>query len=393
MKILQVSHSFIPCFDSGGVVRVVYEISKDLVARGHDLTVYTTDGCTKRLDVQVNSPVELDGIRVYYFRNISNWLRMKLKLATPYAMLRVMSREIREFDVVHIHEHRTITAVIASHYAKKNGIPYIIQDHGSALPFFQKSTFKKIFDRLWGDAMFKYASRVIALTEAEVEQYKEIGVDTAKIEVVPNGINLSEYEDLPEKGEFRGKYDVKSDERIILYLGRLNKIKAPDLLIKSFAELSNEMEGVKLVMVGPDDGCMENLNHLLRSKDLEDKVLFTGPLYNQDKLEAYVDADIYVLPSLYETFPNTVIEACACGTPVVITDRCGISQMIADTVGIVVEYDKNSLKDGLIHLLVDDELREKFEARCSDFVEEHFNIHNVIDSLESIYLNSRKQEL
>ena len=159
--------------------------------------------------------------------------------------------------------------------------------------------------------MFKYASRVIALTEAEVEQYKEVGVDTAKIEVVPNGINLSEYEDLPEKGEFRGKYDIKPDERIILYLGRLNKIKAPDLLIKSFAELSNEMKCVKLVMVGPDDGCMENLNHLLRSKDLEDKVLFTGPLYNQDKLEAYVDADIYVLPSLYETFPNTVIEACA----------------------------------------------------------------------------------
>ena len=54
------------------------------------MTVYTTDGCTKRLDVQLNSPVELDGIRVYYFRNISNWLRMKLKLATPYSMLRVM---------------------------------------------------------------------------------------------------------------------------------------------------------------------------------------------------------------------------------------------------------------------------------------------------------------
>ena len=67
--------------------------------------------------------------------------------------------------------------------------------------------------------------------------------------------------------------------------------------------------------------------------------------------------------------------------------------MIADNVGIVVEYDKNSLKDGLIRILVDDELREKFEARCSDFVEEYFNIHNVIDSLESIYLNSRKQEL
>lgn len=388
MKILQVSHSFIPCFDSGGVVRVVYEISKELSAKGHDVTVYTTDGCIKRLKVETNSQVELDGIRVYYFRNISNWLRMKLKLATPYYMLRVIRTEIRGFDVVHIHEHRTFTAVIAAHYAKKNKIPYVIQDHGSALPFFQKSMFKKVFDRVWGNGMFKHASKVIALTEAEVQQYKEIGVDESKIEVVPNGINLSEYEDQPEKGKFRKKYGISLDVRIVLYLGRLNRIKAPDLLIKSFVELSKEMKNVKLVMVGPDDGCMDYLNKLLKSNDLTDEVLFTGPLYNKDKLEAYVDADIYVLPSFYETFPNTVIESCACGTPVVITDRCGISDMINDKVGLVVEYDKNSLKEGLKHMLQDDALREKFESECKDFVGKYFNIDSVIDKLENVYENA-----
>lgn len=389
MKILQISHSFIPCFDSGGVVRVVYEISKELSAKGHDVTVYTTDGCIKRLKVKKNSPVELEGIRVYYFRNISNWLRMKLKLATPYSMFRVIRAEINDFDVVHIHEHRTLTAVIASRYAKKNKIPYVVQDHGSALPFFQKSTFKKVFDKIWGNDMLKHASKVIALTEAEVEQYMKIGIDKAKIEVVPNGINLSEYEDLPEKGKFRKKYGISSDELIILYLGRLNRIKAPDLLIKSFAEISREIEKVKLVMVGPDDGCMEYLNKLLKMENLTDEVLFTGPLYNKDKLGAYIDADVYVLPSFYETFPNTVIEACACGTPVVITDRCGISDLINDKVGMVVEYDKNSLKEGITRILWDDALREKFESECKDFVEKHFNIDSVIDKLETVYDSAR----
>ena len=84
MNILQVSQSFYPCFDAGGVVRVVYEISKELTAKGHNVTVYTTDGCTKRLKVEKNIPVPVEGIKVYYFSNLSNKLKIKLKITTPY---------------------------------------------------------------------------------------------------------------------------------------------------------------------------------------------------------------------------------------------------------------------------------------------------------------------
>jgi glycogen synthase len=105
MNILQISQSFYPCFDSGGVVRAVYEISKELVAQGHDVTVYTTDGCTKRLDVEKNEIVTLDGIKVYYFSNLSNKLKIRLKVATPYHLFKIIRSVIKNFDIIHIHEH------------------------------------------------------------------------------------------------------------------------------------------------------------------------------------------------------------------------------------------------------------------------------------------------
>lgn len=384
MKILQVSHSFIPCFDSGGVVRVVYEISKDLVARGHDVTVYTTDGCTKRLDVQVNSPVKLDGFKVYYFRNLSNWLRMKLKLATPYAMFGVIRSEVKYFDIIHIHEHRTITAVIASHYAKKNKIPYIIQDHGSALPFFHKTLFKNVFDRIWGNNMLKHASKVIALTESEVDQYKEIGVDETKIEVVPNGIDIKEYHDIPKIGEFRDKYAIGADEKIVLYLGRLNRSKGIDLLIRAFYNLLTEFKNVKLVIVGPDDGFLLDIKNLVNDLGIEDKVLLTGPLYHKDKMGAYIDANVFVTPN-FSGFPITFLESCACKLPLITTKMGDDLEWIDGNVGFVTEYEEISLEKAILSLLSDESLNEKFGLNGLKLVQNRFNWETITKDLERLY--------
>ncbi|GAI33437.1 unnamed protein product, partial [marine sediment metagenome] len=83
-----------------------------------------------------------------------------------------------------------------------------------------------------------------------------------------------------------------------------------------------------LVFVGPDDGYLPALKKLVKELMIEEKVLFTGPLFGKEKLEAYVDADVYVLPSSYEIFGLTVLEACACGTPVVVTEACGLANWV-----------------------------------------------------------------
>ncbi|WP_281063400.1 glycosyltransferase [Methanobacterium aggregans] len=196
---------------------------------------------------------------------------------------------------------------------------------------------------------------------------------------------MSEYQNLPKKGEFRKKYSIDDNEKFILYLGRINRIKGLDLLLESFSEISKDLDDVKLVIIGPNDGFLDQLKKIVKNLKLADKVMFPGPLYKENKLEAYIDADIYVLPSIYETFPNTVIESCACETPVILTEGCGISDLIRNDVGYVVKFDKNSLKDALLTILENDELRKNLSKKCSNFVQVNFNLDKTMNKLEEIY--------
>ena len=373
MKILQVVPFFTPA--RGGSVVAPYNLSKHLAERGHEVTIFTTD-----FELDKDYIQSLDGIRVVPFHCIAN---IGLMLISP-EMKKQLNGEIGNFDAIHMHNFRSYQNIVAYHYAKKCNIPYVLQARGSVLPFFQKQRLKKIFDLFFGYKILRDASKVIALTKTEIEQYKKMGVDKDKIEIVPNGIDLSEYDNLPGKGEFRRKYSIGDDEKMVLYLGRLHKIKGIDLLVKAFSDLVKELDNVKLVIAGPDDGFLPMLKKQIEDLKIGDKILFTGPLYKRDKLEAYVDADVYVLPSVYETFPNTVLEACACGTPVIVTDRCGIADFV-EKVGYVVEYDKDQLREAIFKVLNDEGLRRRFGEEGRKWVRKDFGWDKVVRKVEEIY--------
>jgi glycosyltransferase involved in cell wall biosynthesis len=375
MNILQIIPFFTPA--RGGSVVAPYNLSKHLAKRGHEVTIITTDFELDKGYIQ-----SLDGVRVVPFHCIAN---IGLMLISP-KMKGLLKKEIKNFDVIHMHIFRSYQNIIAHQYAKKYGVPYILQAHGSVLPFFQKQRLKKIFDSFFGYRILKDASKIIASTKIEAEQYKEMGVDEGKIEIVPNGIDLSEYENLPKRGDFRQQYSIRDDEKLILYLGRIHKIKGIDLLVKAFADLINELDDVRLVIVGPDDGFLSTLKRRIKDLKIDDKILLTGLLPEKDKLRAYVDADVYVLPSVYETFPVTVLEACACGTPVIVTDRCGIANIINDNnVGYVVEYNKEQLQDAIFKILTNDELRRYLGGGGKTLVREKYSWDIVVEQLEKIY--------
>ena len=380
MRILQVIHYLSP-LHGGGSINVAYNLSKHLAERGHKVTIFTTD-----FELDNGYIQSLDGVRVVLFHCIAN---IGLMLISP-EMKKLLKEEIRDFDVIHMHNFRSYQNVVAHHYAKKYGVPYILQAHGSVLPFFQKQRLKKLYDWVWGYRILKDASKVIALTKTEAEQYKKMGVGEDKIEIVPNGIDLSEYENLPKRGEFRRKYLIGDDKKIILYLGRIHKIKGLDLLVKAFANLLRKLDNVKLVIVGPDDGFLSALKRQIKDLKIGDRILFTGPLYDGDKLKVYVDADVFVLPSVYETFPVTVLEAWASGTPVIVTDKCGIANII-DKVGYVVEYDKDQLQSAIFKVLSDEGLRRRFGEEGRRLVREELSWDKVVLNVEKIYLSLIEQ--
>ncbi len=384
MRILQVTASFKPSWEAGGVTRVAYGISKWLAEQGHHVTVYTTNKILRTLDVEANRPVELEGMRVYYFDNMRRYFSSKIP-PVPYYLPLIARKEVKQFDIIHIHDHRTLLAVIIYHYAKKYNIPYVVQAHGSLVTFFQRGWLKKSFDAVWGCRILKDASKVIAVAKTEVEQYESVGMSEDKIEIVPSGIDLSEFDNLPERGGFRRKYGLGDDQRIILYLGRIHKIKGLDILTKAFADLSKEIDNANLAIVGPDDGYLSTLKRLTKELHIEEKVLFTGSLYEREKLQAYVDADICVLPSSYEIFGITILEALACGTPVVLTDRCGIAEAIDGETGLVVPYDKEQLKYALLRMLGDDKMRLQFSEKGKLLVREKFSWEKMAEQMEKVY--------
>ncbi|WP_407411814.1 glycosyltransferase [Methanobrevibacter sp.] len=383
MRILHVVPSFAPCFAHGGVVNASYQIAKKQVEDGHDVTVYTTDSCNERLQFEDNYNVDVDGIKVFYFKNLSNNIKNKLTIDTPVSAISHIRRTIADFDIIQIHEHRHSLAIATHRYAKKNRIPYVLQAHGSVLPFFQKEKLKDIFDKLWGFDILHDASRVFALTEVEKEQYLKMGVAEDRIEIVPLGINLDEYANLPETGNFKSRHGIDAEDRVILFLGRIHEIKGLDLLVNAFDKIRND--NVKLAIVGGDSGFKDTLDEMIEERDLQDRVIFPGVLTGRDKIEALVDCDVFVMPSRYESFTTSGLEAMACGKPLVLTRNNHIHTWVKDNVGLVCDFDEEDLSNCIETLLDNGELCREFGETGRKLIEDKYDWDKVSKHIESIY--------
>lgn len=375
MKILHLFDFFsIP--HGGGSVDSLYRLSQAQALRGHEISIYTSDF---KLDQEYID--SLQGVKVYPFHSWLNILRMPI---APGLVTKV-KKTLREFDIIHLHQYRSFQNIVIHRYATKYNIPYVLQAHGSLTTFFQKGWLKRTFDVIWGYRILNDASKLIAVTEVEAEQYKSMGVSKDKIEIIPHGISLTDFENLPSRGTFREKYGFNDSEQIILYLGRINEIKGINILIQAFAGLSTDERKIKLVIIGPDEGFLSSLKNLITDLDIEDKVVFTGPLYGQEKFSAYIDADVYVLPSVYEIFGITVLEACACGTPVVVTDRCGIANILDGEAGLVTPYDPEQLRHRISTLLDNEQLRLQLGEKGRLLVREKLNWETIVDNVEGVY--------
>jgi glycosyltransferase involved in cell wall biosynthesis len=142
-----------------------------------------------------------------------------------------------------------------------------------------------------------------------------------------------------------------------------------------------------LVIAGPDDGYLNEAKRLAQALDVSNHVLFTGPLYGEDKMAAYIDSEVYVLPSRYETFPMAILEAYACGKPVVASEVGGLRDLVknGETGLLFKPEDVKQLAERISNILNDDKMAEEMGLRGRNFVEEDFTIEKIIEKLEKLY--------
>jgi glycosyltransferase involved in cell wall biosynthesis len=382
-----VTNFFKPSFEAGGVARVAYDISRHLVKNNHEVTVFTTNRSKYNINVKANRSLNIEGMKVYYFDNLRKYFPVKI-VPIPYYLPIIARKEIQNFDVIHIHEHRSLLAIFSYHYARKYRVPYILQAHGSIPKYTGVKNLKSLYDSIIGYNIIKNASKLIAVSNLEIEQYKKIGVPKEKIVVIPNGIDIESFKFLPSKGTFKKRYDI-SEKHIILFLGRLNKIKGIEFLIKSYAELVCTTEDIVLVLAGSDDGYKKYLESYIVQLKLKNKVKIVGFIDGQNKLAAYVDADVLVYPSIFEIFGLVPFEALMCGTPVIITDKCGCSELIEDTKsGIVVKYgDEKGLIKSIKLIIENSQNSEKLVKNGQEHIMNNLSFEKVVCLMEKVYEN------
>ena len=385
VHILHVTLGFYPALTWGGPVKVVYQNGRELVRRGHRVTVYCTNLLDKKNKIHPGTfEREMDGMRIVYFDtwNIHWWPGTLGPFWLP-DLRTYLKREIAEFDVVHLNGHRSPMNLLAGTAARNAGIPIVTQGHGTFTIGINSLWTKRLYDWVFGSIEVKQNSAFIALQDIERQQAVAYGFPEASIEIIPNGIDCMSREKLPDPGSFRRRFGFDLERPLILFLGRINKIKGTDMLIKAFARLQDP--DAQLAVAGPDDGQLTEVQRLVQKYGLEKRVIIPGVLSPSAVLAAYQDADLFVLPSRFDAYPTTIMEACLFGKPMVITEGCGTASLVRDRVADVVPFDADEFAAAMQRLLTDRERYDRYRANCQEMVAHTFSIKAVIDRLEALY--------
>jgi glycosyltransferase involved in cell wall biosynthesis len=375
MRILNVTQSYAPFFEFGGPPEKVRALSEGLAQLGNEVTVLTADwGLERRLaELPGEQPAEsspfgkkreVQGVKAIY---LGNWFHYHAVSWNP-ALRRYLRARLQNFDVVHIFGLYDLLGPRTAAAAQKLKIPYVVEPIGMFVPIVRNLFLKRAYHRFLGREMLQHASAIIATAEQEKFELIAGGISAEKIILRRNGVTVPG--SFPPRGAFRASLKIPVDARLILFLGRLSQKKSPDLLLEAFAQLPPFSPAAHLAFVGPDEsGMLPRLQQMAARLNLSPRIHFPGPLSGDAKWSAYRDADIFVLPSQNENFGNTAAESVAAGTPVILTDQCGIAPLLDGVAGISVPHSATSLVQTMASLFNSPALYAQLKSGCTSAVQ------------------------
>ncbi len=382
MKILHVIANLAPRY--GGPSKVCVEVAQAVARLGHEVSIYTTnqDG-PGELAVPLDRPVIKDGVEIRYFP-----IQPPRFWGTSWSLARALDQKIKESDLVHIDSLYLFHDLVAGHYCRKYGVPYLIRPHGSLDPFiYRRHRWRKAIMELWFENRNIRNAAAILFTADEEMRLARPYIGDAPGAVVSLGLDPREFQELPEPGRFRGRFPEVGEKKIILFLGRINFKKGLDLLVPAMARVLRQRQDVHLVLAGPDnDGYGARVKEWLKQEGIPDDATFTGMLLGEERLAVLRDAQMFVLSSYSENFGIAVIEAMACGLPVVISDKVNIWREVdAAGAGLVVPCEAAALAAALERLLNDPGLAAAMGQRGRALVAERFQWGSIALAMQELY--------
>jgi glycosyltransferase involved in cell wall biosynthesis len=365
MKILHVATLVTPDGAYGGPIRVALNQLAQLVAEGHEVELVA--GVRGYLSV----PTEIDGIPVSLF---------PVKQAIPGVgfagmvaphLQAYIRRRIHEVDAVHVHLARDFVTMPAALAIARSSTPLTVQPHGMIVEATNRMA--PAFDALLTRRVLRMASNVLALTAAEESSLKAVARGPVSITRIANGVPPS------------GLGDAASGNEV-LFLARLQDRKRPTMFVEMAKRLLDDGVEATFALVGPDEGEGVRVQELISSLGIQDSVVWEGALPPDKTLERISRAAIYVLPSVGEVFPMSVLEAMSVGRAVVITSSNGLAaSLAAANAARVVDESLDGLVAATRQLIENKADRESLGARAREVAESQYTMPAVAAQLISTY--------
>ena len=371
MKILMLTWEYPPRI-VGGIARVVYDLSHKLVKEGNEVTVVTY----KEGDVPEFEDDK--GVKVYrvenymiHPNNFTDWI-MQLNFSLTAKATQIINEE-GKFDCIHAHDW--LVAYSAKTLKDAYQIPIVSTIHATESgrnSGIHDDVQRYINDTEW---LLTYESSEVIVNSNYMkrELQRLFGLPFEKINVIPNGINLTNFNGIERDYDFRRKYAM-DNEKIILYIGRLVYEKGVQNLIAAMPKIINGYNDTKLI-IGGKGGMYDELKEQAKALGIENKVYFTGYLTSKEVQKMYKCADIAVFPSTYEPFGIVALEAMLAGVPTVVSDIGGLNEIVDHGITGMKSYagNSNSIADSVLALLYNHQLCDNVVKNAKAKVKKEFN--------------------
>ena len=365
MKKLRIAHInmfYLPTF--GGVEQVMYELAQRQVKQGHEVHVFCCDS-DKNQRLKIKEEV-LDSIHVHRF---PYWFRLSLSTFIWPSLLWRFGK-YGKFDIIHTHVSGHAYILIAGILSKVYGFKHIHTTHcpWTGTEFRPRILKPFIFlnNLFMNKIAFSLINKVIAITPWELDILKKF-TDENKIKVIPNGMDSILYKKI-KNNQFKKRHKIK-EKNMVLFFGRLNPTKGPEVFARSAINLtkSGKAKNIAFVWVGPDEGKAKEVKKLIKGyKNMH----YLGPIYGKEKVaEMYQAADVYVLPSYREGLPLTLFEAMASGLPIIASDVGGNNEIVHEGENgyLIAGDDPHLLAMRMSTLIINADIRHAMGNKSREF--------------------------
>lgn len=359
----------------GGLEFFVQSLSQHLIEREHDVTVFTSS------DKDISYHEEINGVKIYRLKALTKVYNVPIAASLFGKLLRE-----KEPDIVHAHQYPVFFSDMSALATRFRHLAFLLHIHVISEP---KSIFSHFVSSLYYETVGKFtletAKAVITPSLAYKSELTKMKVESNKIRVIPYGIDLTKFNSENDGDTFKKRYDCDASS-IILSVGRLNYQKGLKYLLKAMRIVMQQVPDVKLVIVGNGEQ-LTSLRDLSQSLGLENSVIFTGAIPQMEIPEAYAAADVFVLPSIFESFGIALIEAQASGKPVIGTRVGGAPEALQEnrTGFLVNPADSKQLGEAIIRVLSDKKLARQMGENGRNFVKERFDVQKIVDRITSVY--------